>query len=85
MAHSGIAGVLGITRPDAQTCRIEVNRFDGRGWRQWGCGREFETALADRLIDFMRPAPERRKLEAAGLAVPSKLFRKAPAVNGEAR
>jgi hypothetical protein len=53
--------------------------MDGQGWRQWGCGREFEPALADKLITFMGPEPERRKLEAAGLAVPSKLFRKAPA------
>lgn len=62
-----------------EMCRIEVNRMDSRGWRQWGCGREFEPALADKLIDFMLPEPDRRKLEAAGLAVPSKLFRKSPA------
>ena len=67
--------------PVPQTCRIEVNRFDGRGWRQWGCGREFDTALADKLIDFMRPDPQRRMLEAAGLAVPGKLFRKVPGRN----
>jgi hypothetical protein len=60
-------------------CRIEVNLMDGRGWRQWGCGEEVEPALADRLIDFLGPDEARKKLEAAGLAVPSKLFRKVPA------
>jgi hypothetical protein len=53
--------------------------MDGRGWQPWGCGREFDAATADGLIRLMGPDPERRKLEAAGLAVPSKLFRKAPA------
>lgn len=61
-------------------CRIEVNRMDGQGWRQWGCGREFTPALADRLIDFMGPDPEQRKLETAGLAVPAKLFRRVPVI-----
>lgn len=61
-----------------QAYRIEVNRFDGRGWRSWGCGHTFEAATADGLIRFMGPDPERRKLEAAGLAVPAKLFRKVP-------
>jgi len=66
----------------AQTCRIQVNRMDGQGWRQWGCGREFEPALADRLILFMLPDEARREQEAKGLAVPAKLFRKAPAAIG---
>jgi hypothetical protein len=60
-----------------------VNRFDGRGWRPWGCGHAFDAATADGLIRFMGPDPERRKLEAAGLAVPSKLFRKVPAAANE--
>lgn len=51
-----------------QAYRIEVNRFDGRGWSSWGYGHTFEAATADGLINFMRPGPERRKLEAAGLA-----------------
>jgi hypothetical protein len=66
------------TTTAAQTCRIEVNRMDGQGWRQWGCGREFDPALADRLIAFMLPDEARREREAKGLAVPTKLFRKAP-------
>ena len=68
---------LGILGGGCQ--RIEVNRFDGRGWRSWGCGHAFDAATADGLIDFMRPEPERRELEAAGLAVPGKLFRRVPA------
>lgn len=63
-----------------QAYRIEVNRFDGRGWSSWGCGHTFGAATADGLIDFMRPGLERRKLEAAGLAIPGKLFRKVPAM-----
>lgn len=64
-----------------QAFRIDVNRFDSRGWRSWGCGHEFDAAVADGLIRQMGPDPERRELEAAGLAVPSKLFRKVPVVS----
>jgi hypothetical protein len=61
-----------------QAYRIEVNRFDGRGWSPWGFGHTFGATTADGLIRFMGPDPERRRLEAAGLAIPAKLFRKVP-------